>query len=184
MARLWWIHSWIKSQVFSLLLEHPFIDSIVLEDGTMLSTEEYTHSLIHYDMSAKEIKRLQGIQTPENLLPMLKKVVRDRKIVQPSNQGKILWMNSTSNLSIVDIQSFKATEVNNFWTYCGQKCISIFVTASIDFKRFAGIGLSPDGIETLHVYDLAGGTGFASASINKLFKSSLPLISYESSYFH
>lgn len=142
----------------------------------MIATEEFTHNLIHYDMSAKEIKRLPGLPVPDNTLPTLKKILSDRKVVQPSVQNKILWMNSISNLSIVDVQTFKASEVNNFWTYCGQKCISIFVTASIDFKRFAGIGLSPEGVETLHVYDLAGGTGFASASINKLFKGNRNII--------
>lgn len=142
----------------------------------MIAAAEYSHDLIHFDMKASEIKRLEGAVVPENMILTVKKLLGDRKVVQPTNQGKMLWMKSLSNLSIVDIHSFKATEVNNFWTYCGQKCTSIFVTASSDFKRFAGIGLSPEGVETLHVYDVAGGTGFASASINKMFKSrtSLP----------
>lgn len=181
--------SWLTTFLINSLVnesdqELPFVDSMILEDGTVIACEEFTHNLIHYDISGREIKRLNGIPVPENMKPTLKKVIKDRRIVQPLAQGKLLWMNALSNLSVVDTKTFKATEVNNFWTYCGQKCASIFATATTDFKRFAGIGLSPEGTETLHVYDIAGGTGFASASINKLFKGKLDVTSYEQVDFY
>lgn len=153
------------------LSEHAFIDAVVLDDGTMICTEEYSHDLIHYDLSMKEIKRLPGTPVPNQFMAIVKNLLHDRRIIQPSIQGKILWPKSLHSLSVVDTHSFKDTEVNNFWTYSGKKCLSVFVTATNDLKRFAGIGMSPEEVETLHVYDIAGGTGFASASISKLFKS-------------
>jgi hypothetical protein len=139
----------------------------------MIVTEELSHDMIHYDMSMHEIKRIPGVEISESLLPSLKKIISDRRIVQPAANNKLLWLSSVHTLSIVDTHTFKPTEIKNFWTYSGQKCIGIFATATSDLKRFAGIGLSPEGVETLHVYDMAGGTGFASASISKLFKSNL-----------
>lgn len=136
-------------------------------------TEEFTHDLVHFDMSMKQIKRLPGVEITDALMPHLKKLLTDRRMVQPASKTQILWLSSVHTLSIVDTHTFKPSEVKNFWTYSGQKCLAIFATATPDLKRFTGIGLSPEGVETLHVYDIAGGTGFASASISKLFKSNL-----------
>lgn len=138
----------------------------------MMCAEEFSHDFIHYDLSMKEIKRLTGIPVSGQDLAVVTRLAADRRIVQPSTPGKLLWFKSVNSLAIVDTHTFKDTEVNNFWTYSGSKCVSIFVTATNDLKRYAGIGMSPEGVETLHVYDIAGGTGFASASISKLFKSS------------
>lgn len=141
-----------------------------------MATEEFTHDLIHYDMNLKELKRLNGTPAEGVQLEAIKSCLPYRRVVQPSiGNWKLLWLNSASSLCEVDLKTFKTSEIVNFWTYKGKKSTAVFVTATSDFKRFTGIGLSPDGVQTLHVNDIAGGSGFSSASIDKLFKSRLSL---------
>lgn len=154
-----------------LIPVHPFIDATVVDDGSIFVTEETSHDLVHFDLNLKQLKRLQGTAAAGPQLEIISKIANDRKVVQPTTSGKLLWINGVSSLCVIELDSYKTTPINNFWTYNSQKCISIFVTSTPDFKRFAGIGLSPDNVQTLHVYDLAGGTGFSSASIKQLFKS-------------
>lgn len=140
----------------------------------MIKIDSKTHTLSINDIYLKEVKQIAGKPISESLRGLLPKMKR-RVISQPTTDtggvSKILWLDSGSSLQVVDMVSFKQSEIPSFWNYIETKCLGVFVTSTPDFKRFAGIGLSPNLLETLHVYDVAGGTGFASASISQLFKS-------------
>lgn len=142
------------------------MDCLAMEDGRTVVCEAGSHNLLLLGADMKEQRRLEGKGEHNQGRK------RSPRLGQPGG-GKLLWLNSWSDLSIVDLGKFEAKEVPNFWTYNDKKCEGVYVTGTGDFKRFAGIGLSSDGSETLHVHDAAGGTGFSSTSVEKLLKGRL-----------
>lgn len=149
----------------------------------MFYNEESTHDLVHLDASRTEVKRLKGERPSPVMKSLIDSVVDSRRIVQVSGKT-LLWLSGVSTLKTVDTLTYAVKEIPNFWNYVNQKVVSLFVTATPDFKRFAGIGLTNDRVQTLHVNDLGGGTGFSSTSISKVFKSKLEFISSEICNFY
>jgi hypothetical protein len=139
--------------------------------------EYNTHDLVQFDMKMKELKRIKGTPYTEGDTEATKNMFTNKRVIQPINSSKLLWLKGMSSLAIVELPQFEAKEIPNFWTYSGAKCSSLFVLANADFKRIAGVGITSDQQQTIHVYDIAGGTGFSSASTKKLFASSSVLSS-------
>lgn len=135
---------------------------------------EGSHSLVLFDKQLKELNKINGKVSSDLSLQVSSTGNRPPKVFQPQSQNtKFLWVSSQTSLSVVELPKFEAKEVPNFWTYNGVKCAAEMVTATSDFKRFAGIGMTAEKIQTLHIYDAAGGTGFSSTNTTKLFKSKL-----------
>lgn len=144
-----------------------------MEDETFLMCEYGTHDLVQFDMKMKELKRVKGLPYSEGHSEATRDMFANKRVIQPINGSKLLWLKGMSSLAIVELPKFEAKEIPNFWTYSGSKCLSLFVLANADFKRIAGVGITSDQQQTIHVYDIAGGTGFSSASTKKLFSSNL-----------
>lgn len=154
---------------------------VVVNDGTFYCTVESTFDLTHFDMNLEEIKSIKGnpTTTPE-FEDKLKSVRSQRRVVQPTGiDKKILWLSSPSVLSVVEIATMKYTDVPNFWMFSGLPCLGLSVTCTPDFKRFAGLGMTAESLQTLHLYDIAGETGFSSASVKSLFQSNLYITKWQ-----
>lgn len=151
----------------------------MLDEGKVIKTDPLTQDIMVADLYLKEISKISGKGISQSFRTLLSTPagLYRRSISQPSSATgsltKMLWLDSGSTLQTVDLATMKSSEIANFWNYIETKCLALFATCSSDFKRFAGIGLTPTGQQTLHVYDIAGGTGFSSASIGQLFQSKL-----------
>lgn len=145
----------------------------------MIKADPLKQDLSFSDVYLKEHNKISGKGTSQSFRSLLTNStgLHRRCVSQPyfasGTASKILWLDSGSTLQTVDLATMKPTEIANFWNYIETKCLGLFVTCTSDFKRFAGIGLPPNGQQTLHVYDIAGGTGFSSASIGQLFQSKI-----------
>lgn len=165
-------------KVKSFLLGYGLIDGQVFEDRRIIGCVEGCLDLVLLDQNLSEINKLSGKSGKDFSFQSTGARGRYPKIFQPQGQcSKYLWLSSPNSLSVVDLPKFEAKEIPNFWTYNGMKCAAEMVTATIDFKRFAGVGMTTENIQTIHIYDAAGGTGFSSINSTKLFKSRSILIS-------
>ena len=167
------VHTDTGEGILELMLGPAWLDVVVVNDGTFYCTLESSFDLKHFDMNLEEIKSIKGNpNTSPEFVEMLKSVRSQRRVVQPTGiDKKILWLSSPSILSVVEINTMKSTEIQNFWMFNGQPCLGLSVTCTPDFKRFAGLGITTDSLQTLHLYDIAGETGFSSASVKSLFQS-------------
>jgi hypothetical protein len=151
------------------------MDVVVMNDGTFFCALD-NFDMVHYDMNMEEVKRVKG-NPDHNISAFFSDIIKNRKVerrvTQPTGiSKKMLWMNTPTTLSILDLESMKPSEVMKFWTFNSQHCLGMSVTCTPDFKRFAGLGLTSDGMQTLHLYDIAGQTGFSSASVKSLLTNS------------
>ncbi len=144
----------------------------MFEDRKIIGCIEGSFNLVLFDQKLTEINKISGKTANDLSLQTSSTSNRNPKVFQPQGQNsKFLWLNSLTSLSVVELPKFEAKEIPNFWTYNGVKCAAEMVTATSDFKRFAGVGMTAEKIQTLHIYDAAGGTGFSSTNMTKLFKS-------------
>ena len=167
-----------KTKVGSFLAGYGLIDGQVFEDRKVIGCIGGSFDLVLLDQNLKEINKLSGKAGKDFSLQTSGSRSTVPKVFQPQGQtSKYLWLNSPNNLSVVELPKFESKEIPNFWTYNGLKCTAEMVTATSDFKRFAGVGITAENTQTLHIYDAAGGTGFSSTNMTKLFKSRPSLLS-------
>ena len=87
----------------------------------------------------------------DNWIPSEPQLTQNRRTYQPySSKQSFLWLSGMYNLSILNIDSFQAVEVQNLWEIKGEQSFAQAAAASEDFAKIAGLGFW-NHAATLHI---------------------------------
>ena len=119
-----------------------------LEKEFVIVNDLETWDLLILDEEGNELKRLKGrgVDVPSYARAIKTKYCEDSDI--------LLWLNSPSGLSLVDLGDFSEHELEDFWRYKGFSVYGTAVTSNRDASRIAGIGFIHElgNTQTLHLW--------------------------------
>ena len=101
----------------------------------------------------KVLAKIPGKPIPESVKESAPSFNKSRRTCSKREGDYQLYFSGLNNLSFINVETFVANEIPNFFTWEGQWCFAMMATTNDSFNKFFGIAYQAEQKATLHFFD-------------------------------